>query len=73
MKWLETDPIPVQCLGCEEDCYNCDYAGERWFLSREDELRLKRKGLEKARERIEKQIYEIDEQLALYDGEELHF
>ena len=69
MKWLETDSIPVQYLGCEEDCYNCDYAGERWVLSWEDELRLKRKGLEKARERIEKQIAEIEKQLAVYDIE----
>ena len=71
MKWIETDLIPEQCQGCEEDCYNCDYAGERWVLSQEDELRIKRKGLVKALERIKKQIHDIDKMLSLYRGEEL--
>ncbi len=69
MKWIETDLIPEQCQGCEEDCYNCDYAGERWVLSQEDELRIKRKGLEKTLERIKQEMDDIDKKLALYDNE----
>ena len=64
MEWLEADPLPQVCRNCrEEDCYNCDHAGERWFLSREDELRLRRKGLLKAIERLQRQVEEIDREL----------
>lgn len=46
MEWIEADPLPPACQDCqEEDCYNCDHAGERWTLSQADELRIKRKGL----------------------------
>lgn len=41
MIWHEADPLPENCLKCEdEDCYSCDYAGERWYLSQEDEMQL---------------------------------
>lgn len=45
------------------DCGSCDYALDRFYLSREDELRLKRKGLEKAIARLQRQISVIDEEL----------
>ena len=45
------------------DCGSCDYALDRYYLSREDELRLKRKGLEKAVARLQRQISVIDEEL----------
>ena len=64
MKWIEADPLPVECQNCkEDDCYNCDYAGKRWYLPQEDQLRLKRMGLIKAMERLQRQINAIDEQL----------
>lgn len=64
MEWLEANPLPVECENCqEEDCYNCDYAGKRWYLSEEDELRVRRKGLVKAVERLQRQIKEIDMKL----------
>jgi hypothetical protein len=64
MEWLEANPLPVVCENCEEeDCYNCDHAGERWFLPKVDELRLRRKGLERAIERMQQQIKEIDWEL----------
>ena len=47
----------------KDDCYNCDTAGKRWYLSRADELRVKRKGLLKAIERLERQIKAIDAEL----------
>lgn len=66
MEWLEADPLPKECQACSEDeCYNCDYAGKRWYLSAADEMRIRRKGLIKAMERIQRQIKEIDSQLAL--------
>lgn len=64
MEWLEANPLPIECENCEEeDCYNCDYAGKRWYLSEEDELKVRRKGLVKAVERLQRQIKEIDKKL----------
>ena len=45
------------------DCGSCDNCGERFYLSRKDELTLKRKGLVKAIERLERQIKTIDKEL----------
>ena len=45
------------------DCGSCDYALDRFYLSREDELRLRKKGLQKAIERLQRQIAEIDKEL----------
>ena len=62
--WIERNPIPEVCEICQQqDCYNCDTAGERWYLSREDELRVVRKGLIKAVARLKKRIEEIDREL----------
>ena len=62
MKWIEANPLPSECQNCqEEECYNCDHAGKRWKLAQEDALRIRRKGLAKAMERLQKQIDEIDE------------
>ncbi|MBQ2661131.1 MAG: hypothetical protein IJF80_00585 [Clostridia bacterium] len=64
MKWLEADPLPVVCQGCQEqDCHGCDYAGMRWYFSPKDELLIRRKGLIKAIERLRRQVDEIDRQL----------
>ena len=64
MEWLEASPLPSACLMCEEEeCYNCEYAAERWYLSREDELRVRRKLLLKSIERLQKQLRVIDEEL----------
>ena len=64
MEWIEADPLPLECENCpEEECYNCEYAAERWYLSREDELRVRRKLLLKSIERLQKQLRVIDEEL----------
>lgn len=64
MEWIEADPIPTVCQDCqEEDCYNCDTAGERWQLSRNDELKLRRKQLVKAINRLQCEIDAIDMEL----------
>ena len=52
------------------DCGSCDYALDRFYLSRADELRIKKKGLQKSIERMQRQITEIDlelEQLAIQE------
>ncbi len=64
MEWLEANPLPVTCVACrEEDCYNCENAGKRWSLSREDELKTRRKMLVRAIERLQKQVIAVDEEL----------
>ena len=68
MNYIEAEPKPVACQKCEEsgivrDCGTCDNAGDRWYLSRKDELLLKRKSLLKAIERYERQIDAIDREL----------
>ena len=64
MEWLEVNPLPMECQNCQEaDCYNCDVAGKRWYLSKEDALQLRRKGLMKAIDRLQRQIEDIDKEL----------
>lgn len=71
MEWIEIDSIPAVCRNCqEEDCYNCDTAGERWQLSREDELRGRRKQLVKAIERLQSKIDAIDIELLPFADEQ---
>ena len=70
MEWIEADLLPKACMDCqEEDCYNCDTAGERWQLSRDDELRLRRKQLVKAIERLQHKIDAIDTELLPFTDE----
>ena len=55
MDWIEADPLPEVCQNCqEEECYNCDYAGARWYLSPEDEEWIKMPTGEKGRETLPK-------------------
>lgn len=64
MEWIEVNPLPEECIGCtEEDCYNCDFAGKRWVLSREDELRTTRMMLVKSIERTQRKIDALDAEL----------
>lgn len=69
MEWIEADPLPAVCQNCqEEEYYNCDYAGERWTLSQADELRVRRKGLLKAIERLQRQVKAIDAELEVLEN-----
>ena len=69
MEWIEASPLPPECVACqEEECYNCDYAGERWTLSKADELRVRRKGLLKAIERLQRQVKAIDAELEVLEN-----
>lgn len=70
MEWIEADLLPKACMDCqEEDCYNCDTAGERWQLSRNDELKLRRKQLVKAINRLQRKIDAIDTELLPFTDE----
>ena len=50
MEFIEKNPLPLVCQECiaeqdktgeYDDCYNCDYALERWSLAPADELKIK--------------------------------
>lgn len=61
MEFQEKHLLPMACQGCkEEDCYNCDTSGERWYLTEDDELHLCRKSLERSIDRLHQQIVEIN-------------
>ena len=70
MEWIEVGPMPTVCQDCqEEDCYNCDTAGERWQLSRNDELKLRRKQLVNAINRLQRKVDAIDTKLLPFTDE----
>lgn len=67
MELIEKKPLPKVCKNCKDpDCWECDHAGERWQMSHIDELSAKKKGLQKAIERLQKQIDLIDEEIRKY-------
>ena len=69
MEWIEANPLPAVCQNCqEEECYNCDFAGERWTLSQADELRIRRKGIIKAIDRLKRQLEAIDAELEVLEN-----
>ena len=64
MDWIEVHPLPEACLDCkEEDCYNCDTAGQRWVLSAESELLLKRTAVRNSIDRLSRELAEIEQAL----------
>lgn len=68
MEWIEANPLPQRCQECQEDCYNCDYAGERWYLSKADELRSRKQMMLRAIERYQRKIAEIDKELEVIEN-----
>ena len=68
MEWIEANLLPEECRVCqEEDCYNCDYAGKRWYMSQKDNLWIRRKYLMNAIERLQREVDSIDLQLISYN------
>ena len=59
----EAEKLRMEEQGFFFDCGSCDHGGERFYLSRKDELTVRRKGLVKAIERLERQIRENDNEL----------
>lgn len=62
--YTETPALPAKCRECNEDCYNCDYAGGRWLLTQRKSLELKKVLKLKAISRLQREVAEIDRQLA---------
>lgn len=59
----DAEKLKMEQEGFSLDCGSCDYGAERFYYSREDELRIRKKGLQKAIERLQRQIADIDEEL----------
>ncbi len=73
LEFLEADPLPKACQNCQEEgwgCDECDHLGERFYLPKEQELWLSRKGLLHSIERTRKKIIEIDIQLVPFTEEQ---
>ncbi len=65
MEYTQVQSLPTPCQDCqEEECYACDYAGQRWSLGKRKALLLRRKGLLAAIRRMERQIEQIDNELS---------
>ena len=60
----EAGKLKMEQEGFSMDCGSCDYGLDRFHYSREDELRIRKKALQKAIERLQRQIAEIDKELA---------
>lgn len=68
MEYHEVHPLPAVCRGCRDLlCADCDHALERWTLSRRDELLLQKKGLEQAVGRLQRQLAEVERELAMLE------
>lgn len=64
MDWIEVVPLPEACQKCmDEDCYNCDMAGQRWVLSEQAQLQIKHNGICKQLERLLVELSEVDREL----------
>ena len=59
----EAEKLKMEQEGFSLDCGSCDYGAERFYYSREDELRIRKKGLQKSIDRLRLQITEIDKEL----------
>ena len=41
LNYTEISPLPAVCSECKEiDCYNCEYAGERFILPEQDKIKI---------------------------------
>ena len=59
----DAEKLKMEQEGFCLDCGSCDYGAERFYYSREDELRIRKKGLQKSIDRLRLQITEIDKEL----------
>ena len=37
--YIEVNPLPERCVDCKEDCYNCDFALDRFQITKEQEIK----------------------------------
>lgn len=54
----------LEAQGFYFDCGSCEHGGERFYLSRADELRLGIKSRHRAIERLQREIEKLEEELA---------
>lgn len=56
--------VPAACKDCtEKDCFECDNAGQRWPLSKREELQAKLKLAEQGIARLQEQKRMIEKEL----------
>ena len=67
IKYIEKEPLPTICNGCEEDCGSCDNAGLRFYLSEKDSLIMQRKAKAQAIKRLMRELETIDNRLRQMD------
>lgn len=69
MQYVEADPLPAACQICAgQECGECEHAGERWVLPERDALLIRRKGLERAICRFQRQVDQINRRLRELQG-----
>ncbi len=70
VEYREVSPLPKACQKCTElDCYNCDIAGLRWIADPLDELRLMKKMKQRAIQRLQREITEIEGKIQALETE----
>lgn len=67
IEFIEVEPLPKACIDCKDDCGSCENAGERWYLSKKNQLIIKRKYKIKAVERLLREINQIDAELEVLE------
>ncbi len=61
MNWIEAEPLPQACEQCREpECYNCEVAGQRWVLTEQAKLRIRRNVIRKEIERLLVELSQIE-------------
>lgn len=64
MNWIQTEPLPEHCLRCKEaECYNCDVAAQRWELTQQAALRIRRDGICRKIEDLLVELSEVEKAL----------
>ena len=69
MEIVEKSPLPQECIGCTEDCGECDHALDRWEMSRASELHALRKRKIREIDRLIEEVVGIDIELAKLEAE----
>ena len=52
MEWIEANPLPERCGDCDEDCWECDFALDRWIILDEDRGKIQKMMLQRAVSRL---------------------
>ena len=67
MNWIEAEQLPQACEQCrEQECYNCEVAAQRWVLTEQAKLRIRRNVIRKEIERLLVELSQIERKLEGY-------